>query len=75
MARICQEVSKRLSKPHIIVNLCLSLANKAKFNHKSHFVKLKWSNKYFLAEVFYVNTVPINRDEFLLENRLKRTPS
>ena len=38
MARICQEVSKRLSKSHIIVNLCYSLAKKAKFNRKFTFL-------------------------------------
>ena len=55
MARICQEVSKRLSKPHIIVSLCYSLAKKAKFNSKFTF-KLKWST----VCQNYVNTVLIN---------------
>jgi hypothetical protein len=38
MARIYHEVSKRLSKPHIIVNLYYSLAKKAKFNRKFTFL-------------------------------------
>jgi hypothetical protein len=49
MARTCQKVSKRLSKPHIIVSLCHSLAKKAKFDRKfTFFVNLNWSINSFL---------------------------
>jgi hypothetical protein len=52
MARICHEVSKRLSKPHIIVSLCYSLAKRAKFNRKFTFL----SNS---------NGVPIHFNKFI----------